>query len=589
MKKNKILASLLALALLMAAALPMSVHAGSNFPGSITVQKPEGFSIDGMTFTAYRIFNLSYSGSNYSYTLAPGMAGFLSFEGNSYTEATLIAAIEGMGPSGSASMDELAAQLYAYVTQTPTPPAVVSYSQIAGAGPGETSVTIDHSGAGLPLGYYMVFGSVKNTGEDGGGNPLSNTIVAACALTTTDDEGIVIPKVGVPEITKEVWFHGGSPTDAATPAPDGGGWQEWTDVSIGDTAYFKITTAVPQRRGYAAAQTSYQFIVHDVMSPGLTLNPGSIKVFLDGDYEEPLAAGVDYTVTTNVSTKAPEDETTITVTFTPSVFITYTTGDAIEITYSATLNERAVVAGAGNPNRVQLEYSTNPYWDGTGTGTGRTPWRWVRVYTYKLDIFKYSGELLVECDACGGTGTECDVCDGTGEVFGDEDEHYFARPGAQFKLCKNADGTSPIFFSNNGGGSYTVKKSGTTGEEVLESPESGLIHIDGLDAGTYYLIETAAPAGFNLNSAPVTVTIAKGDIDATTKIVSYTINGNTHVAANTKPGDVNIQNNSGSLLPGTGGIGTYVVLGACAIAAVLLAAAYVIYRKKRTLNALTAA
>jgi len=70
----------------------------------------------------------------------------------------------------------------------------------------------------------------------------------------------------------------------------------------------------------------------------------------------------------------------------------------------------------------------------------------------------------------------------------------------------------------------------------VTSGEDGKIVIHGLAYGTYYLVETKAPVGYNLLSAPTAITI---DADS-------------HLEDNV----VKILNNSGTQLPETGGMGT---------------------------------
>ena len=563
MKRNsKLLSLVLVLTMILSAALTFGAFADPTYEGSITVNKPDGFSIDGMTFTAYKVFDVSYSTDKtaYTYTLATAFTNFIGYDGNAYTtEAQLISAIAGM-TSDPGGMEDLAAQLYQYVSQDPAPAylsTLVSFSKTV-VGEDVESIVIDNDGDGLPLGYYLVFGSALAEGEDG-----DVEITAACSLTTTNPNGSVTPKVDAPTITKKVWNHieGTDHTDL-----DDDGWIDWTDINIGDDAYFKISTAVPSMRGYNEETRQYSFTVYDVMSPGLTLNyttdpKDGITVTLNGD---PLIEGQDYYATVVLSTGAGVD-TTIEIDFEPTVFIYYTKGDKIEITYSAVLNEHAVIAQAGNPNKAQLEYSTNPY---KTTDKGRTPWTTVRVYTYKLDIYKFKSN--------------------TNPSLG------VALPGAKFILYKDSAKTDPVFFTGDGSGNYIVKKLGTasdpgeedfSGDDILESPASGLINIKGLDAGTYYLQEVYTPSGYNLDSTVKTIVIEKISIASDTKIVTYQINVDSSglknpVVTGAKPADVNVYNGSGNEFPTTGGIGT-TLFYVCGLILVIGGAVAVIVKRKK--------
>ena len=150
--------------------------------------------------------------------------------------------------------------------------------------------------------------------------------------------------------------------------------------------------------------------------------------------------------------------------------------------------------------------------------------------------------------------------------------------GAVFELYKDADCTQPIYVipTNNEGvyilddvatdvsgsnritarelyAGYWESYIGDGGKKnVVETPASGQLIVMGLEAGTYFLKETKAPAGYNQLSAPVEVSVGSG----TTGVFSnnYTdMDGNevTFTVYNT-----NIVNNSGVELPSTGGKGT---------------------------------
>lgn len=112
-----------------------------------------------------------------------------------------------------------------------------------------------------------------------------------------------------------------------------------------------------------------------------------------------------------------------------------------------------------------------------------------------------------------------------------------ALTGAQFKLYTAETGGDEITFSKDDTGYYVS----STGTEVITAGTN--INVRGLKPGTYWLEETVAPAGYNLLSARVAVHITTG---ATEAVV------------------LDVENNAGSILPSTGGIGTtiFYVIGA---------------------------
>lgn len=104
-------------------------------------------------------------------------------------------------------------------------------------------------------------------------------------------------------------------------------------------------------------------------------------------------------------------------------------------------------------------------------------------------------------------------------------------------------------------GNYVVNPESTTTEfESVKSIEgkSYNLHINGLKAKDYWLVETQAPEGFNKLANPIKVTIAK------TSDTEWTISKN-----DTKEEDkiIDIENSTGSLLPSTGGTGVIVFAG----------------------------
>lgn len=133
--------------------------------------------------------------------------------------------------------------------------------------------------------------------------------------------------------------------------------------------------------------------------------------------------------------------------------------------------------------------------------------------------------------------------------------------GAEFILTtvKKDKSTALKFTLKNG--KYRYDESGT---ETFKSLANGHSDIEGIKAGTYYLQETKAPKGYNLLKEPKTVEIAE---DGTIKVDNGSVT------------EVKVVNNSGTILPSTGGIGTtliYLIGGA-----LVLGSGFVLANKKR--------
>ena len=308
---------------------------------------------------------------------------------------------------------------------------------------------------------------------------------------------------------------------------------EKNDADIGQTVNFKsVITAQPGAENY---------VFHDTMSAGLTLDKASIKVggvaVTDADGND--VAGDNYTVSYPSGEGA--DGCTFEIAFAQSYLDTITTATKITITYSAVLNENAKVGLEGNPNASKLSYGVK---DGTtNQPSGTTPSSETTTYTWDVDVFKYTLE----------------------------DNEEVPLAGAVFTLSKNADGTNPIALVDEGSNVYRVAMADETATITeITTDATGQFTIQGLDADTYYLTEIQAPAGYNKLAGAVTIVIGEDG----------TINASTDAPQGVE--QIAILNQTGAELPSTGGIGTTVfyVLGS-----ILVIGAVVVLVTRKRMNA----
>jgi len=566
------LKKLTSLFMVMALALSMAVTVSAAPPnGTIKITALAGSTFAGQKVDAYRIFDLSYSADNgaYSYTLAPKFSG-------------LPVAILGAGKTGSDLLAYLttykddAEKIYkfgndvrAYILATTSLKNSPDKTKTHGA---NDTATIVNFNVGTELGYYIVLASA-NYGEGLDGNAMS--VIGTCILTSTAYDAQMNMKTDLPTIKKEVMDE----DDPHNPAGSGRGWNYSTDLSIGETAQFRITSTIPTVVGY----TSYTYKVHDTLSKGLTFVPSTFKAEIrDKDTNALISA---LTSPANYSLTAPivnGSDTTITVTF--NNFLTWAAiaaheGHNIVITYDAVLNEHAVLADAAspnyNPNKVYLEYSNSPY----ASTTNKTPEETVVVYSFKAEIYKYA--------KIGSEGVETGLKGAKFNVYETQAEAAAAlaainagnTPAAGISLVEISAGSASTPAT------YRPAKAGETGGKQIVTPENGLVEIHGLDSDHYYFVEVEAPDGFNKILEVIKVGVAgRYDSDgALDKVESWDDESGTWKQSEKLGSAINflyfkVLNESGVKLPETGGIGT--TMFTAAGSALMLAAAILFGRKK---------
>lgn len=358
------------------------------------------------------------------------------------------------------------------------------------------------------------------------------------------------------------------------------------DASIGDTINYEVTSKVPDMTGY----TKYFFVMNDTLSKGLTYN-GDIVIKVG---EKTLDATNGYTLTT---TNNDDGSTTLEIVF--KNFIQYTTGNAITVTYSATLNQDANLdPSVGNPNEVKLVYSNNPNVVGTGDGrnpdkpapgdaTGETPKSETKTYVTGIKLTKVDGadhsKML--------TGAKFKI-EGNGvkvvlvnkEVYEEASDgtYYMLKTGTYTETAPTDETASSYDSTTTKYKKVTAVTKDTVNTKVNATgyvDENGVLTFEGLGEGTYTITEIIAPEGYNLLKAPITVEIkAKATFDKCEWTV--TADGKL-VTADKNLYAFLIENKSGAALPSTGGIGTTVfyVLGG-----LLVVCAGVLLITKRRMN-----
>ena len=551
-KLKKTFALLLALALVLS--LGITAYAAEQ-KGSITIHEAGGVSVAGKTFQAYKVLDLNLVGEGYVYTVPEALKDFYAdyFElsealGNfDYQVTQKIAALTGDDLFAFAS-DVLAAAKEANIA-----PASVTGQN------GDTSVKFTD----LPLGYYVV----EDTAE--------TTPVSALVLTSTKPNVEVNIKAELPVVDKKIVEE----QDRV----------ETNNAAVGDVVSYEVTSKVPDMTGY----TKYYFVLRDTMSPGLTFNQ-DVAITIGN---QTLTAGTDFTVTAEETASGTEIEIVF------KNFISYKDQKdaAITVTYSATINEKAVIGVAGNPNYVKLQYSNNPNKVVSGDPdnpdkpiepVGETPEEEVRTYVTGLKLIKVDpeGNRL--------TGAEFTITGSKlNKVLVRKDVYTQDENGTYWRLTDGTYTTQDPLTEGVDQSKYesvTVKYAKESVTEVKETQENveatavvgddGVLRFDGLSAGDYEITELRSPAGYNLLEKPFKITIdwtaPENVSDPCTWTVSDTEAGDDY-ASSLESGaqivdgciQIQVENKSGTQLPETGGMGTtlfYIVGGLLMTTAVVL-------------------
>ena len=523
-------------------ALVMIMSCFSAMAATVTVET----GVSGHTFTAYQIFTGSQGESE-------GALGDVEW-GNGINHADFLAALKAdettkdiFATCGTAAQVALALSEYEDNSAV-----AEKFAQLAYNNKSATGTPLTDGENTLADGYYLIVDTTA--GEVDAYN-------AALLQVTRDIE--IKTKMEVPELDKVI-VDG---EDVVT-----------NEASIGDKVTYKLTSKVPDMTYYE----KYYFIVHDTLSAGLTFNNDVVITLGD----ETLTPNEDYTVTHNNGQ--------IEIVFKNFIQYKNQKDAAIVITYTATLNEKAAIVPAPNPNTANLEYSNNPNVSGDGQPdnpdkpgddepTGETPVETVNTYTTELTITKKDGNNNILTGAeftLTGNGVNVVVVTAEGFVEDAEGTYYKLTDGTYTTTAPTAE-TAASYESTTTkykkGTVVTVEGVGQNETKVKGFVDAnGIIKFTGLGAGTYTISETVTPAGYN-TAADITFTLT---FDPATHTFSSD-NANVIVGSGTdNTFYTTVINNAGSTLPETGGMGTTILYVGGGI--LVLVAIVLLIAKRRT-------
>lgn len=551
------MAAALTLAACAAAPMTMNVSAAAtentvSFTGEVK---------DGVThnYSAYKIFSGTVDGdnlTNISFAKANGFDAFLAALkadatiGDKFTTAGTVAEVANV-LSGFSDKSADAKAFADFVATHAT--------LLAAPVTGQGSLTLDSDG------YYVII----ETGATGG-NDYAKTSYILKQYDASEGAEIAV-KSAAPTVDKQVYDN-----DDKAATGDNNGWGESADHAINETFQMKLIATIPADEDFAAYK-AYKVAFHDKYNKGITFeNIASVSVA--GETVNAGEAKTDYQLASNTTNRTLD----ITINdIVPAITAASkklgTDEITVEVIYNVHLNEDAATVNASasdlstsydNVNGVYLEYSNNPNWNGSGTATpgedtpgddestGETPKDYVWVFTYESNNNKV-------------------------------DDANKPLTGAKFQI-KNGD--TVIKLVDKGNGEYVVADQSlalSTSEgaspkivdTMVSTGTDAKFNIKGLDAGTYTLVETAAPQGYKVAADTVfhisaTHAEDKTDQGADKETAAVTLaTGKDYTLNHT------IVDSSSSKLPSTGGMGTtlFVLGGGCMAG---LAGIYLISKKR---------
>lgn len=315
-----------------------------------------------------------------------------------------------------------------------------------------------------------------------------------------------------------------------------------TQVAIGDTVTYTLVADLPY---YPENALHKNYQISDMLPAGMTLNATSVEVYAGNELSQTikLDGSTDYNLTSS-NAQRPTDVTTdedvtaasFAVTFQDITTLAESGYTKIKVTYTATANENINILensdDSANTNTAYLDYNNDPY---NTTATWQTKTATATVYSYGIEVKKVDKSTQLPIS------------------------------GAEFTLTKANEDDAIKFVGSNGTYRVATATESATAVETLVVTESGenmgKLILSGLDAGTYTLTETKAPAGYVKLGTPKTITITDDKTAMEGDTANSKPNGLVDDGENSADGidgyyELDVANSKGFTLPSTGGMGT---------------------------------
>lgn len=557
---KKALALLLALVMLLSL---LTVTAFATGTGKITIKNATA----GMEYKLYKVFDASYidgtedgtkpAGATYTIKSTDPWYSRVDGDGNPFTLTPDSANPGTYFVSIAEGQQETVATWFQRVDTSRLPATQTKTST-------NNTVIFD----GLDKGYYYIKSGVG----------------ATVTLTHANEERTVIDKNQQPG-----W---GTDPDSTKPGGkfiktgangDGTEYGALGTADIGGKLDYKID--IFSATNYQGDKMIKEYIIEDTESPAVFMHFNTIKVWVNGEeLTKGWVQGVDETsershaigssatpaTSTNDADWYVENADNTDSKF--SIHINWLNDDGtfkfdnsgkpnvIKITYEGVLKSKGVVYGDnGNVNTATLYVLPK---DSTTRAQVGEPSE-AKAVTYSGELFKYTTENGAKKPLAGAEFT----ITRTGET----------KPLAFYPSQAYA-GVYYLATDENWNSEHVDHRDETKKESMkvttLVTPADGMIIIRGLAGGEYTVTETKAPDGYNKLTAPIKLPLEQGG-NATAGVKVTDVNKT--LAANGSPLSTpaafqnvhvkEIENNKGTVLPETGGIGTtlFITLGALAV------------------------
>lgn len=365
------------------------------------------------------------------------------------------------------------------------------------------------------------------------------------------------------------------------------------NAAMGEAVSYKLTSKTSTMDGYE----DYTYIIHDELDGGLTFNGlDSMTVTVGGeDYKDncEVTYSTDGTNYNESNTAKPGEKLYIQIKLKDLVKNGKTDKDVV-VTYTATVNAKAVIGSAPNTNTAYLEYSNNPNQSQNGhSSTAKTPEKHVYTYVAGFEISKVSpadkllpgAQFMIEGEDV--TIVKLNVI---GYSFEEAGEGSYYHVDNSYTTAAQTNYTGAMYDAKYG----TIEKDGPqvvgmTSDKDEENGDKtvGTLRFNGLKEGTYTITEVLAPTGYKKLDKPITVkidwtapnlekgeTVCKWTYDVSSEeknVVTSTETDNSHYK---------IVNQHGLTLPFTGGEGANLLAG-LGLALMAAAVAAILYIKRR--------